>query len=174
MADDSQITSRWPNSPVIPSAGELVDQQGQLGAFRGIAVHTETLQSDRERPGLSGEGVPGCVCLSGEALPPEVEQRSKTRSESGKGVHVPAAIVTEDFLVSRRFREISTQQQRMELLECVFAVSAADESITVVEEGQARQISKELGLTHNDFIRARHDYREHLAALKTLRRTKNS
>ena len=79
---------------------------------------------------------------------------------------------TEDFLVSRRFREISTQHQRMELLECVFAVSAADESITVVEEGQARQISKELGLTHDDFITARHDYREHLAALKSLRNSK--
>ncbi len=79
---------------------------------------------------------------------------------------------TEDFLVTRRFREISTREQRMELLECVFAVSAADASITVVEEGQARQISKELGLTHEDFIAARSDYREHLAALRTLRDTK--
>ena len=76
---------------------------------------------------------------------------------------------TENFLVSRRFREISTTQQRMELLECVFSVSAADESITVVEEGQARQISKELGLTHEDFIAARADYHQHLEALKNLR-----
>lgn len=76
---------------------------------------------------------------------------------------------TEDFLVSRRFREISTPEQRMELLECVFAVLAADDSITVAEEGQARQICKELGLTHEQFITARSVFREHLAALKTLR-----
>ena len=44
---------------------------------------------------------------------------------------------TENFLVSRRFKELSTAGQRVELLDCVFAVSAADESITVAEESQA-------------------------------------
>jgi uncharacterized tellurite resistance protein B-like protein len=76
---------------------------------------------------------------------------------------------TENFSVSRRFRELSTPEQRIELLECVFAVSAADNSITVVEEGQARQISKELGLTHKEFVQARSAYVDHLEALKALR-----
>ena len=76
---------------------------------------------------------------------------------------------TENFSVSRRFRELSTPEQRIELLECVFAVSAADDSITVVEEGQARQISKELRLTHKEFIQARSAYVGHLEALKELR-----
>ncbi len=77
---------------------------------------------------------------------------------------------TENYLVSRRFREMSTPKQRVELLDCVFAVSAADESITVIEEGQARQISKELGLTHEDFVAARAAYLEHVEALKSFRR----
>ena len=51
----------------------------------------------------------------------------------------------------------------------MFAVSAADDSITVVEEGQARQISKELGLTHKEFVQARSAYVGHLEALKELR-----
>ena len=76
---------------------------------------------------------------------------------------------TQNYVVTRRFRELSTSEQRIELLECVFAVSAADESITVVEEGEARKISKELGLTHPEFLRARATYVEHLEALKSLR-----
>ena len=76
---------------------------------------------------------------------------------------------TENYVVTRRFRELSTTEQRLELLECVFAVSAADDSITVVEEGQARQISSELGLTHAQFLEARSAYVEHLEALKSLR-----
>ncbi len=80
---------------------------------------------------------------------------------------------TENFLVSRRFREISTEEQRIELLDCVFAVSAADKSITVVEEGQARQISKELGLNHDKFIAARSSYLEHVAAVKGLNKYRN-
>ncbi|MBH69379.1 MAG: hypothetical protein CMM58_13575 [Rhodospirillaceae bacterium] len=80
---------------------------------------------------------------------------------------------TENFLVSRRFKEISTEEQRFELLDCVFAVSAADQSITVVEEGQARQISKELGLNHEKFIAARSSYVEHIAAVKGLNKYRN-
>tara|TARA_B110000014_G_scaffold238437_1_gene205089 strand:- start:60 stop:620 length:561 start_codon:yes stop_codon:yes gene_type:complete len=76
---------------------------------------------------------------------------------------------TDNVTVSRRFRELSTPEQRIELLECVFAVSAADDSITVVEEGQARQISTELGLTHKEFVQARSAYVDHLEALKAFR-----
>ncbi len=81
---------------------------------------------------------------------------------------------TENFLVARRFKELSTAAQRIELLDCVFAVSAADESITVAEEGQARQISRELGLTHEEFVAARAGYVEHVEALKAFRRQRAS
>ena len=76
----------------------------------------------------------------------------------------------QNYLVTRTFRELSTSDQRIELLECVFAVSAADASITVVEEGEARRISKELGLDHAEFVRARAAYVEHLEALRSFRR----
>ena len=76
---------------------------------------------------------------------------------------------TDNFLVTRRFKEITTREQRTELLDCIFAVSAADESISVIEDGQAGQIAKELGLTHDDFVAARLIYHEHLETLKQLR-----
>ena len=81
---------------------------------------------------------------------------------------------TDNFLVTRRFKEIATPEQRTELLDCVFAVSAADESVTAIEESQARQISKELGLTHDDFITARAVYLEHVEALRSFRATRDS
>ena len=43
---------------------------------------------------------------------------------------------TEDFLVTREFRELATDAQRREALDCLFAVSAADDVITAEEEGQ--------------------------------------
>jgi len=76
---------------------------------------------------------------------------------------------TDNYIITRQFREISTPEQRRQLLECVFAISSADKSITVAEESQARQISKELGLTHKEFANARSGYIDHLAALKSLR-----
>ncbi len=79
---------------------------------------------------------------------------------------------TENFLVVRQFKGMATPEQCVELIDCVFAVSAADESITVLEEGQAGQIAKELGLSHDDFVAARLTYKEHLETLKRLRQNR--
>jgi len=73
---------------------------------------------------------------------------------------------TENYLVTREFNKISDRRQKLRLLRCLFAVSAADESVSVVEENEIRQISKELLLEHNDFIQARQTVREYLAVLK--------
>lgn len=80
---------------------------------------------------------------------------------------------TENFLVTREFRDIATREQRLELLECVFAVSAADDSITTVEDSQARQISRELGLSHDEYVAARSAYLDQLEVLKDLRRKRS-
>lgn len=73
---------------------------------------------------------------------------------------------TENFLVSREFGKIAGREEKMELLECLYAVCAADHSISVVEDNEIRKISRELSLGHEDFIAVRMHYREHLAVLK--------
>jgi len=62
---------------------------------------------------------------------------------------------TENFLVTREFREIATADQRRDLLDCLFAVSAVDESISSAEEAHVRQIANELGFEHPEYIQAR-------------------
>lgn len=76
---------------------------------------------------------------------------------------------TENFLVTREFVEISTTEQRQELLDCLFAVSAADESMSGAEESQIRQIASELGFSHRQFVDARSLYSEYREVLKPLR-----
>ena len=73
---------------------------------------------------------------------------------------------TENFLVSREFNKIATREQKLALLECSFAVSASDESISMAEDSVIRQIASELKLDHRDFIAVRSAYRDHLALLK--------
>jgi uncharacterized tellurite resistance protein B-like protein len=76
---------------------------------------------------------------------------------------------TEDYLVTREFREIASDEQRTEMLDCLFAVSAADDTITGDEEEQIRQISNELGFTHEDYIQARLAYSDKRSVLKPRR-----
>lgn len=75
---------------------------------------------------------------------------------------------TEDYLVTREFREISTPAQREQLLHCLFEVSAADGSISVDEEELIRQIATELGFGHADFVGIRSAYSTKRAVLKNL------
>ncbi len=62
---------------------------------------------------------------------------------------------TEDFLVTREFRNLATDEERRGLLDCLFSVSAADAQISPEENKEMRQIASELGFTHEEYIRAR-------------------
>ena len=75
---------------------------------------------------------------------------------------------TENFLVGREFEKIATHEQKLALLHCLFAVSAADKSISSSEDHEIRKISRELKLSHEDYIGVRLAYREHLAVLKKM------
>ncbi len=73
---------------------------------------------------------------------------------------------TENYLVTREFNRVASREQKMALLDCLFAVSAADHEITTAEDQVIRQIADELLLEHADFIQVRSTFREHLAVLK--------
>ena len=55
---------------------------------------------------------------------------------------------TEDFLVTREFRQIASDAECRELLDCLFAVAAADDAISAEEEAQIWQTASELGFSH--------------------------
>ena len=55
-------------------------------------------------------------------------------------------------------KENSSREQKVELMNCLFAVSAADDSMSSVEEGVIAQISRELGFTHREMIAIRSQY----------------
>lgn len=76
---------------------------------------------------------------------------------------------TENFLVTREFKELATKEQLGEMLDCLFAVSIADDSISGPEEAQLRQIASELGFSHREFVTARAKYSDKRDVLRPLR-----
>jgi uncharacterized tellurite resistance protein B-like protein len=72
----------------------------------------------------------------------------------------------EDFLVTREFSRRASHEQKLALLHCLFAVSAADEHIGTVEDNEIRRISRELRIEHADYIAVRISHRQHLGVLK--------
>ena len=77
---------------------------------------------------------------------------------------------TENYVVTRQFREVSTREQRLGLLRCLFAVAAADESVSDAENTEITLIATELGFTGQEVAAVRGAYRDKLSVLKNLPR----
>ena len=73
---------------------------------------------------------------------------------------------TQDFPVSLEFARIATPAQKRALVDCMFAVSAADKSIITAEDNEIRRVASEIGLEHGDFVTIRGRYRDRLAVLQ--------
>jgi len=75
---------------------------------------------------------------------------------------------TQSFQVAREFAGVATVEERRELLHCLFAVSAADDSISGEEEGQIRQIADELGFSHREYVEVRAGYNDKRSVIQRL------
>ena len=77
---------------------------------------------------------------------------------------------TEDFVVTREFREISTPEQRVALLRCCFAIGAADGTINAEEASTVNEIARELDVERDVVNAVRAEFHEQLSAVQALRR----
>jgi len=73
---------------------------------------------------------------------------------------------TENYVVTREFRRISSPEQRGRLLECLYAVAAADGSISVVEAQEIQSVAEELGFTREQANALRARYRDQLSVFQ--------
>jgi len=102
------------------------------------------------------------IIMERGALPEEqaliVVQTAKTRTQLFGG--------NENFLVTREFSRIATREEKLALLDCLFAVAAAEGGISTTEDNEIRQIVNELGLGHPDFIAVRSRWKDQLTVFR--------
>jgi uncharacterized tellurite resistance protein B-like protein len=77
---------------------------------------------------------------------------------------------TEDFLVAREFKAISTIEERELLLRCCFLVMAADDEIDATESWLANRLAEELDVERPDLNAIRAEFHEQLSGVKEVRR----
>ena len=74
---------------------------------------------------------------------------------------------TDDYLVTRRFRDVSSWEERTQLLHCLYAVaSASGDTVSAEESHEIREISDELGFTLPELNEVRRQYADRLSALQ--------
>jgi uncharacterized tellurite resistance protein B-like protein len=72
---------------------------------------------------------------------------------------------TANFLVTREFAALATDDQKLALMRCLFAVSVTDQAISMAEEGEIHQIAKELRIDQAALIALRVAHKRHLPGI---------
>lgn len=75
---------------------------------------------------------------------------------------------TEDYLVTRQFRELASTADRIALLRCCYIVGAADNTITAHESNALQQIAKELDIDRTDVNTIRNEFAPKLTAIQQM------
>jgi uncharacterized tellurite resistance protein B-like protein len=76
---------------------------------------------------------------------------------------------TEDYLVTREFKRVSTPEQRLGVMRACFQVAAADDEISSPEVAVLNEIASELDIDPADFDAVRAEHREQLSVLRAMR-----
>jgi len=77
---------------------------------------------------------------------------------------------TEDYVVTREFKALATDAQRLDVMRACFVIGAASGEISAEEAAVLNQIAGELDITPDDLNAIRAEYHERLSSVRQLRR----
>jgi uncharacterized tellurite resistance protein B-like protein len=75
---------------------------------------------------------------------------------------------TDDHLVARAFRDMAEPPERLRLLRCLYAVAAADETISTKEDNEIFEVASSIGVVHEQVIALRSEFKQYLGSMKAL------
>ena len=96
--------------------------------------------------------------------------RPRGWSSSSRRAQADAYGATEDFLVTREFKAISTIEEREQLLRCCFLVMAADDEIDETESWLANRLAEELDIERPDLNHIRDEFHDQLSSVREIRK----
>jgi uncharacterized tellurite resistance protein B-like protein len=80
---------------------------------------------------------------------------------------------TEDYLVTRQFRELASDEERVALLRCCYLVGAADDTITIEESDTLQEIARELDLDRTAINAIRNEFASKLSTIQAMLRLRS-
>lgn len=154
---------------------------------RKIARELDSLPLERARYVAAFAFVLGRVAYADQEVSPEETRAMEEIVREIGGVPENQAVLaveiakaqhklfsgTDNFIVTREFQASATEEDRQRLLDALFAVSAADDSISSEEEATIRTIASELGYTRAQFVEARSQWSDKRSVMQRYRRRRS-
>lgn len=159
--------------------GVGASEQDEFAPLRATLDALDHLEPDRARYLAAFAYVLGRVAHADQHVSAEETRAMETLvEEHGQLSHDQAMVVvqlakasnllfggTANYLVARELSKMATYEQKLALMRCLFALSAADEAISTAEEGEIHRIAKELRIDHPDLVALRVAHQRHLPGM---------
>jgi uncharacterized tellurite resistance protein B-like protein len=169
---------------LAPAERPAPQSPGETDTVRQIVARLESLPPDRARLLAATSYILARAANADLSISPEETAAMERLLAEGDGLDESQAILvvemaklqvrtvggTEDYLVTRQFREIASAEQRLALLRACYVVEAADDAITSAESGTLDEIARELDVDREDVARVRAEFADKLVALRMARR----
>jgi uncharacterized tellurite resistance protein B-like protein len=178
---DDAVAAAPTDSLTAPQAASAPD--GETATVRKIVAQLESLPPDRARllagaAYLLSRAANADLSIS-DAEVARMEQALMERTAVSEAeVVIVVGIArqqarlfgsTEDYLVTREFKRVSTMTERLGILRACFMVAAADDEISSPESAVLNQIATELEIEPADFDAVRAEHREQLSVVRAIR-----
>jgi uncharacterized tellurite resistance protein B-like protein len=171
-------------APTAPAAPAGPTTAGDTATVRRIVAKLEAMPPEQAR--LLAAAAYTLARAANADLEISADETAAIERELQEGEHIdePTAVMvtemaklqaktvggTEDYVVTREFKSISSPELRLRVLRACFAISAANGSISAEETAVLNQIAEELDIDDAALNAIRADYHEQLSAVQTLRR----
>jgi len=179
----------------VPTAGAPIAATTPLGAteaetatVRKIVAQLEALPPERARLLAGAAYILSRAANADLAITPEETALMERTLVERNGVSEAEAVIvveiarqqallfgsTEDYLVTREFRRVSTPEQRLAVMRACFLVAAANDEISAPETAVLREIAAELQIEPADLDAIRAGHREQLSVVRAARAVRES
>ena len=85
-------------------------------------------------------------------------------------LHAKTVGGTEDYVVTREFKDLATPEQRLDVMRACFAIGAASGTISAEETAALNQIAGELDIDAAALNTIRKEFHDRLSAVQQVRR----
>jgi uncharacterized tellurite resistance protein B-like protein len=166
-----------------PPASAASTPQGDTATVRRIVGQLEALPPDRARLLAGAAYVVSRAANADMAITADEVALMEQMLVERLGISEAEAVIvveiarqqafmfgsTEDYLVTREFKRVSTPEQRLGVMRACFQVAAANDEISSPESAVLNQIAAELDIEPADFDAVRSQHREQLSVVRAAR-----
>jgi uncharacterized tellurite resistance protein B-like protein len=180
----SKPATQAASAPTAPATAAAPTTAGDTATVRRIVAKLEAMPPEQAR--LLAAAAYTLARAANADLEISEDETASIERELQEGEHIdePTAVMvtemaklqaktvggTEDYVVTREFKQISSPELRLRVLRACFAISAANGSISAEETAVLNQIAEELDIDDAALNAIRADYHEQLSSVQTLRR----